>query len=136
MSKEITAPYGISLWRSIRALWPTLKNKCSIKVADGSKTDFWKDTWLGIMSLQEEFPNIFNLMIYQNKTLAEQWTPQGWDITFRRLPNDWELSRIQAFYTILGSWEGPKEGVNSLGWNGHNRGAFTVNSAYQNLKSD
>lgn len=37
MTKEINTPYGVSLWRSIRILWPLLKNRSSI---DDSETAF------------------------------------------------------------------------------------------------
>lgn len=53
MTKEINTPCGVSLWRSIRILWPLLKNRSTIKGADGSKTVFWKDVWLGTESLHE-----------------------------------------------------------------------------------
>lgn len=45
MTKEITTRYGVSLWRSIRALWNEFKTNTTIKVANGAKTDFWKDEW-------------------------------------------------------------------------------------------
>jgi len=77
MTKEINTPYGVNLWRSIRVLWPSLENRSSIKVVNGSETIFWKDKWLGIKSLQEKFPDIYNLVLHQHNTMAEQWSNQG-----------------------------------------------------------
>lgn len=34
MTKEVTTPYGVSLWRSIRALWSELKAQSKIRVLD------------------------------------------------------------------------------------------------------
>lgn len=55
-TKEVNTAYGVSLWRSIRSLWPILKNNSSIKVQDGNKTSFWKDNWLGDGCLKDLFP--------------------------------------------------------------------------------
>lgn len=41
MTKEVTTPYGVNLWRSIRSLWSDLKSNTKIKVNDGRKTRFW-----------------------------------------------------------------------------------------------
>lgn len=43
MSKEVNTTYRVSLWRSIRNLWPVLKSNSSIKLQNGEKTSFWKD---------------------------------------------------------------------------------------------
>lgn len=51
MTKEILTPYGISLWRSIRILWPLLKNNKTVRTGNVNKTSFWEDKWLGTSSL-------------------------------------------------------------------------------------
>lgn len=99
MIKETNTPYGVSLW--IRTLWLLLKTKCFLKIADGNKTNFWADVWLGIESLKEKFPHIYNIALYQHRTVADQRSNEGWDITFRRMPNDWEVSRVTFFITFL-----------------------------------
>lgn len=40
VSKEVTTPYGVSLWRSIRSYWPFLRSQSTIKVDNGNKTLF------------------------------------------------------------------------------------------------
>lgn len=45
-TKEVNTPYGVSLCRSIRALWPLMKGHTSIRVANGCKTSFWEDRWI------------------------------------------------------------------------------------------
>lgn len=71
MTKEMSTPYGVSLWRSIRNLWTLLKSKCSIKIAEGSRTNFWEDVWLGTESLKEKLPYIYNLVVHQHRTVAK-----------------------------------------------------------------
>lgn len=40
MTKEVTTPYSVSLWKSIRVLWNEFKPNTKIKVVDGTKTKF------------------------------------------------------------------------------------------------
>jgi len=60
MTKEVTTPYGVSLWRSIRDMWDDVKSNARIKVVDGSKTRFWKDEWHEKGNLEVLFPDIYN----------------------------------------------------------------------------
>lgn len=93
----------------------------------------WKDVWPGTESLLDRFCEIFNLVHHQYKTVAEQWSNQGWDITFRRMPTNGELNRVTKFNNLLGSFGGLQKGVNRIWWNGHNSGAYKVNIAYKAL---
>ncbi|WMV45736.1 hypothetical protein MTR67_039121 [Solanum verrucosum] len=43
MTKEVFSPYGVNLWRSIRALWDDFKIKTRVKVRNREKTSFWGD---------------------------------------------------------------------------------------------
>ena len=52
---------------------------------------FWDDDWLGHGSLKQLFPDIYLLNQQQESTLQEIWTPQGWNLTYRRLMQDWEV---------------------------------------------
>lgn len=47
MTKNVTTPYGIGLWRSIRKLWLNLKERLRINIMDGRGLLLWKDTQLG-----------------------------------------------------------------------------------------
>ncbi|WMV47250.1 hypothetical protein MTR67_040635, partial [Solanum verrucosum] len=40
MTKEVTTPYGVSVWRSIRSLWLEFKANTKIKVGNGETTEF------------------------------------------------------------------------------------------------
>ncbi|WMV57254.1 hypothetical protein MTR67_050639 [Solanum verrucosum] len=54
MTKEVTTPYGVSLWRSIRSLWSEFKANTKIKMGNGEKTEFWKDVWNEAGRLESE----------------------------------------------------------------------------------
>ncbi|WMV25761.1 hypothetical protein MTR67_019146 [Solanum verrucosum] len=131
MTKEVNTPYGVSLWRSIRSLRSELKTQSRINVANGNKTRFWKDNWheVGIMELV--FPDIFNLVLHQQYTIAEMWTSDGWSLNFRRHCNDWEVQRVADFLSKLDQFPGVQAGEDHLWWQGNSKGIFKVNAAYK-----
>ncbi|KAK4731566.1 hypothetical protein R3W88_024554 [Solanum pinnatisectum] len=81
VTKEATNPYGVTVWRSIRNWWPFVRNHTTITVHNGIRTRFWKDRWLDNQTLSEIFPDIFDLALHKDKTVAEMWSPQGWDLS-------------------------------------------------------
>lgn len=88
MTKEVTTPYGVNIWRSIRNLWNELKSFFSIKVNSGTKTSFWSDGWHEDGIMQRLFPAIYFLALHQHSTIADLWNPDGWRINFGRQLND------------------------------------------------
>ncbi|WMV12148.1 hypothetical protein MTR67_005533 [Solanum verrucosum] len=130
-TKIVTTPYGTSLWRSIRALWEEVKPKFKMKVGNGNKIKFWKDEWHEKGNLETLFPDIYNLAMFQQRTIAELWTPQGWNIIFRREPNDWEVMRLAEFLNMAEHFTGLQAYEDMLWWKGNNRGEFKVHSAYR-----
>ena len=75
MTKEVTTPYGVSLWKSIRISWNEFKVNTIVKVADGAKIVFWKDDWHEAGNMETLFLHIYNLVLHQHSTIAELWTP-------------------------------------------------------------
>jgi len=88
ITEEANNPYGVTVWRSIRNWWTILRNHTTISVGNGNKTIFWKDRWLGNWSLAEKFPDLFDLVIHQDRTITDMWELQGWELNFRRNLND------------------------------------------------
>ncbi|WMV13960.1 hypothetical protein MTR67_007345 [Solanum verrucosum] len=74
MTKEVISPYGVNLWRSIRALWDGFKIKTKVKVGNEEKTSFWGDDWHEMGILRNNYPNIHNLMLNQQRTIVGMWT--------------------------------------------------------------
>ncbi|WMV24696.1 hypothetical protein MTR67_018081 [Solanum verrucosum] len=73
--------------------------------------------------------------LFYDRTIADMWALQGWDLNFRRNLNDWEIPRLIEFFKILEAFQGLKNGVDRLWWNGHNKGAYKVSSGYKLLNS-
>uniref|UniRef100_A0A0V0HRT8 Putative ovule protein n=1 Tax=Solanum chacoense TaxID=4108 RepID=A0A0V0HRT8_SOLCH len=94
MTKVVTTPYGTSLWRSIRVLWEEVKPNFKMKVGNGNKIKFWKDEWHEKGNLETLFPDSYNLAMFQQRTIAELLTPQGWNFILKRQPNDWEVMTL------------------------------------------
>ena len=109
MMKEITTPYGVGLWRSIRTLWSEFKTKIKIKVANGAKTDFWKDEWHESGRLENLFPDI-HALVSPTKDYLEFWTPHGWRFNLRRHLNDWEIQRVADFLNTIEQFNGLEAG--------------------------
>lgn len=61
--------------------------------------------------------------------MAEHWSNQGWNITFIRLPNDWEISRVTAFFNLLATLEVYRKGLIDYGGMDISSGAYKVNEA-------
>lgn len=40
MTKEVNTPYGVSVWRSIRVLWPFMKKHTNVKLEMGTRILF------------------------------------------------------------------------------------------------
>ncbi|KAF3676435.1 hypothetical protein FXO38_04290 [Capsicum annuum] len=133
MTKEIATPYGVNVWRSIRALWEEFKVNTKIKVANGAKTDFWKDEWHEIGRLERQFPDIYEPVSHQQKTIADFCTPQGCPFNFSRQLNDWEIQRVADFFRIVDQFTGSEICKNKLWWKDSKKGQFKVSKAYSRL---
>ncbi|WMV30815.1 hypothetical protein MTR67_024200 [Solanum verrucosum] len=133
MTKEVTTLYGVSLWKSIRSLWDDFKPNTKIKVVDGAKTRFWKEDWHEAGNLESLFPDIHTLVLQQQSTIAELWTPHGWNIIFRRHLNDWEIPRVTEFFSVIEQFSGLEPRKDRLQWLGNCKGTFRVSATYRKL---
>ncbi|KAG5620121.1 hypothetical protein H5410_005339 [Solanum commersonii] len=105
MTKEVNTPYGVT-YGGLSILRGELKTQSRIKVASGNKTRFWKDNWHEVGIMEPVFPDIFNLVLHQQYTIAEMWTSAGWSLNFRRHCNDWEVQRVADFLSKLDQFHG------------------------------
>ncbi|XP_060216840.1 uncharacterized protein LOC132644271 [Lycium barbarum] len=127
MTNVVTIPYGCSVWRTIRNLWPLVINRSSFKVGNGLKVSFWDDKWIGHEPLKQLYPDLYTLCLQQQATVAELWTGQGWNLHLRRHLNDWEMERIAAFYSTVDQFNNLTGERDTMVWKIDNKGLFTVN---------
>lgn len=73
-SNTVTSTYGVSVWRSIRNLWPKLARNICYKVGEGTRILFWKDKWIGQNSLMEDFADLYSFCDNPGASIAEMWS--------------------------------------------------------------
>ncbi|WMV53791.1 hypothetical protein MTR67_047176 [Solanum verrucosum] len=134
-TKMVTSTYGTSIWMAIRNFWPKLRENCSIRIGNGMKVSYWEDSWLEQGSLKTLFPDIYILNQQQKDTVAEVWSNQGWNLSFRRPLNDWEIQRLVDFFGILEQFKGTSTSQDGLFWNHNCNGNFSVKEAYKKFNS-
>ncbi|KAG5612749.1 hypothetical protein H5410_024030 [Solanum commersonii] len=79
------------------------------------------------------FPNIHNLVLQQQSTIADLWTSQGWNFVFRRHLNDWEIPRVTEIFRSIDQFSGLEMGRDRLQWLGNSKGIFKVGAVYKKL---
>ncbi|WMV13350.1 hypothetical protein MTR67_006735 [Solanum verrucosum] len=132
-TKEVYTPYGVGLWRTIRNKWPRMWSNSVINVGNGRKTLFWNDIWVGQTPLRQQFPDIYILNQQKMATILEVRNEQGWNLTFRRFLNDWEVERMTQFYNTLEQDKNLTCEKDKLIWKLEKDGKFKVKSAYKLL---
>ncbi|WMV14171.1 hypothetical protein MTR67_007556 [Solanum verrucosum] len=101
------------------------------KVGDGLKTLFWKEPWNGHEHLMSAFPDLFSICSNHEATVADTWTPQGWNICFRRNLNDWEIDRVVGLLKEVDKFKGISAVPDVINWKHISNGRFSVNRIYK-----
>ncbi|KAH0634712.1 hypothetical protein KY290_035831 [Solanum tuberosum] len=122
--------YGVGVWRTIRNLWQLMEDTICLKVGNGAKTKFWRDRWFDQTPLKEAFPDLFLICVNPEVTIQECWSTQGWDISFRRCLNDWEIERVALLLGKIGQVSISSTEVDIPLWKYNGNGIFSVKSAY------
>lgn len=97
----VTSTYGVSLWRAIRKLWQKLRENCGIKAENDMKISSWEDKWPERGTLRALFSDIYIINQQERVTVAEVWSNQVWNLSFRRLLSDVEIQRLADCFKIL-----------------------------------
>lgn len=106
-TKKVTFAYGISLWRSIRIFGTVIfLERTRFYINNKRKILLWLDNWLGIDSLKQLFLDIYLLNQQQQTVVPKAWATHGWNLTYRRMMQDWEIDRLAEFYGTLDQFGG------------------------------
>lgn len=117
--------------------WPqNFSIHTSLKVGNEHKTSFWEGNWLGPGPLRLLFPDAFILNQQQRANISEVWSNQGWDLSFRRLPNDWETEIFKEFLNILDLFKRVSLEQDRLRWLRDSSRIFSVKTAYHMRKNN
>ncbi|XP_060190109.1 uncharacterized protein LOC132619168 [Lycium barbarum] len=79
---------------------------------------FMEENLLGNGSLRHLYPDVYILNQQQRANINEVWNNQGWDLSFRRLLNDWKIDRFRAFISTLNLFNGVLPEQDRLWWDG------------------
>ena len=136
-SHKVHVPYGVGLWKFIRASWDDFSRHSAFQVGDGAQVKFWLDTWCGDQPLQDTFPNLFRLARVLDVSVADHLqilgTSHHWDVVFSRQAQDWELEIVSAFMELLYSCPIRRGSLDEMCWRLSSQKAFTVRSYYSCL---
>ena len=127
-SNQTRDPYGVSLWKYIRAGWESFAKHITFKMGDGSRIKFWKDSWCGDQPLQTRFPELFRLACDPNATVDTHLRIHDgthvWDIEFYRPFQDWELEMGVSFMELLYSLPIRRGTTDSMWWQPSTKGSL------------
>ena len=76
-SKGVRNRYGVGVWKAIRNGWENFRTHSRFIVGDGIRVKFWKDLWCENQSLEDAFPNLFNLTVNKEGWVAKAWEENG-----------------------------------------------------------
>jgi len=134
-SNEVNCTYGTGVWRAIRGLWSKLQENSKFRVGNGNNVRFWKDNWIGEVPLQDKFPDLMLLSSNPEIVVSDCWSPQGWNLNFRRHLNDWEVERVVDLLKEVDTFGGTIMEPDRLRWRHSSEGNFTVNKLYKRENS-
>lgn len=99
--KTVNTVFGVSVWKTIRNLWQIFSNNIGCH-----KISLWEDNCKGSRPLRLLYPDVFLLNQQQRANITEVWNNQGWDLSFRRLLNNWGMDRFIRLLNTLNLFNG------------------------------
>lgn len=126
----------LASWKNIHTIWNRFNSLISFKVGDGARTFFWHDPWLSSQPLKMSFPLLFRISLYQDGSIADFWdgTHHSWNITFRRLLKDVEITQFQDLMDKIYNFT-ISPNSDSRTWSLESSGFFTVRSLSRHMAS-
>lgn len=104
MTKEVTSPYGVNLWRSISVLWKEFKGNTKIKVNNALSRRSQPS-----VEPMENYRRIFDwwrVELYLQKTTQL---------------NDWEVLRVAKFFGTIDHFSGIQHSDDEIRWKDSDR---------------
>ncbi|KAG5569684.1 hypothetical protein H5410_059450 [Solanum commersonii] len=78
---------------------------------------------------------VFTICNNPEATVKECWTEQGWDLSFRRFLNDWEVDRVANLLHGIGYFTGTTSAPDSMRWKHKKDGNFSVKRVYETTQN-
>lgn len=68
----------------------------------------------------QELFKVFNILPSLSIPSEDAWSQQGWNLSFRRLLNGWEIERVVDMLNRIEGYHGVSNSDDYLVWNGNN----------------
>ena len=135
-TNKANGTFRVGVWKEILKETNWCWENIGFTVGNGTKIRFWTDHWCGLAALSQSFPQLYALAVQRNARVDEVWDPNfgqgGWNLSFIRAFNDWELDLVGDLLTVLRGYILTLEEV-SVTWKGGRNGKFGVKEAYRLL---
>jgi hypothetical protein len=99
-------------------------------INDGSQIQFWEDTWLDNVPLQDQYPALYSIVHYKSDTIAKVMATSPPAVSFR-----WDLlgNRLTTWNTLQQCLESIQlsPGPDESRWNLQTNGTFSVDPLYK-----
>ena len=101
----------------------------SFNIKDGSEIRFWEDKWIGVATLREQYPALYNIVRHKNDMMATIMETSPPNVSFRR---DLLGPRLVVWNALLERLAMVQllQGSDEFRWNLHANGKFSVDSMY------
>ena len=120
-TNEVTATYGVSLWRSIRQGWPAFFKSTIFKVGNGNRIkvlNFGITCSVRVVLFRRHFQNFIALVVIRILILRMSCPFPNrrlhCDLRFYREPQDWEMEQFDIFWNLTHSMTFTSEGHDKL----------------------
>lgn len=84
------------------------------KPGNAAHIKFWKDYWLSNTHLMVDFPNLFNIALDKNSSIAQNRTKSYWDVHLRRAVQDWEMGSLVELLATIESFNSNEDAPDSM----------------------
>ena len=139
-TNEVTATYGVSLWRSIRQGWPAFFKSTIFKVSNGNRIkvlNFGITCGVRVVLFGRHFQNFIALVVIRILILRMSCLFPNrrlhCDLRFYREPQDWEMEQFDIFWNLTHSMTFTSEGHIKLCWKTTKNKGFKVSKYYVSL---
>ncbi|KAH0780746.1 hypothetical protein KY290_000344 [Solanum tuberosum] len=106
--KTVNTRYGVSIWKSIRALWDVFAGNTELPPGN----EFHRPT------------------VSTDASISEVGNQNGWNSNFRRGLNDWEMERLTSFFQISEGLRELNDNEDLLVPKDKGNKVFTIKGAY------
>ena len=135
-TNKANGTFRVGVWKEILKETNWCWENIGFTVGNGTKIRFWTDHWCGLAALSQSFPQLYALAVQRNARVDEVWDPNfgqgGWNLSFIRAFNDWELDLVGDLLTVLRGYRLTLE-EDSVTWKGGRNGKFGVKETYRLL---